>query len=228
MTITKTILSQNYYGFQDKMYLQTNGLAMGAPTSSIFSEIYLQYLENTKIFNILTKTGIEAYFRYVDDILIIYNKNHIDIGEVLSSFNSLTPNLKFTLEQEKDGTLNFLDISISKTNNKFSYGIYRKPTTTDTIIPNDSCHPREHKLAAIRYLVNRANTYDLDTGKKEAEINTIKQIIRNNGYDASATEKVNYIESRQENRTHDNKKWTKFTYVGTDTRQITKFFRTHR
>ena len=47
MTITKTILSQNYYGFQDKTYLQTKGLAMGAPNSSVLSEIYLQYLENT-------------------------------------------------------------------------------------------------------------------------------------------------------------------------------------
>ena len=84
-------------------------------------------------------------------------------------------------------------------------------------------------MAAIRYLVNRANTYDLDTGKKEAEINTIKQIIRNNGYDASATEKVNYTESRQEKKTDDNKKWTKFTYVGRETRQITNFFfETHR
>ena len=100
LTITKTILSQNYYGFQDKTYLQTKGLAMGAPTSSVLSEIYLQYLENTKILDIITKTGIEAYSRYVDDILIIYNKRHIDIEEVLYSFNNLTPNLKFTLEQE--------------------------------------------------------------------------------------------------------------------------------
>ena len=111
----------------------------------------------------------------------------------------------------------------------FSYNIYRKPTTTDTIIPYDSCHPHEHKLAAIRYLVNRANTYDLDTEKKEAEINTIKQIIRNNGYDASTTETVNHTEHRQRKKTHDSKKWTKkwtkFTYVGKETRQITKFFR---
>jgi len=71
----------------------------------------------------------------------------------------------------------------------------------------------------------KQSKHDLDTEKKEAEINTIKQIIRNNGYDASATEKVNYTEFRQEKKTHDNKKWTKFTYVGRETRQITKFFR---
>jgi len=49
LAITHTILSQNYYGFKGKTYLQAKGLAMGAPSSSILSEIYLQFLENTKI-----------------------------------------------------------------------------------------------------------------------------------------------------------------------------------
>jgi hypothetical protein len=45
---------------------------MGAPASSILSEIYLQYLENTKIYGILAGSKIEGYFRNVDDILVIY------------------------------------------------------------------------------------------------------------------------------------------------------------
>ena len=40
MTITKTILAQNYYGFKGKTYLQSKGLAMGTPTSSILCEMY--------------------------------------------------------------------------------------------------------------------------------------------------------------------------------------------
>ena len=47
-----------------------------------------------------------------------------------------------------------------------TFDIYRKPTTSDAIIPNDSCHPPEHKLTAIRYFVNRMNRYDLDEGLK--------------------------------------------------------------
>ena len=44
---------------------------MGAPNSHIFFEIYLQYLENTKIIDILVEHNIIRYFPYVDDILII-------------------------------------------------------------------------------------------------------------------------------------------------------------
>jgi len=45
--LSKTITGQNSFQFLDKTYLQTEGLAIGAPTSSISSEFYLHYLENT-------------------------------------------------------------------------------------------------------------------------------------------------------------------------------------
>ena len=38
----------NYFRFQDTLYLQEEGLAMGTPTLSIFFEIYLQHDENKK------------------------------------------------------------------------------------------------------------------------------------------------------------------------------------
>jgi hypothetical protein len=130
-------------------------------------------MKNTKIYDILHKTRVEGYFRYVDDILLIY-KNITDIEEILSMFNNITPDLNFTLEQEQDNRLNFLDLTIKKTTNKLTFDIYRKPTTSDAIICNDSCHPPEHKLAAVRYFINRINTYDLDHAKKQVETDIVK------------------------------------------------------
>jgi hypothetical protein len=77
----------------------------------------------------------------------------------LDHFNNLTPKLEFTLEKEADSKIDFLDITISTEPQKLPTDIYRKPTYTDIIIPNDSCHPKEHKLAAIRHFYNRMNTY---------------------------------------------------------------------
>jgi hypothetical protein len=114
---------------------------MEAPTSSILSEIYLQYIEHNKTLEILTNHNILGYFRYVDDILIAFNNDLTDIQEVFNSFNRLSPTLKFTMEPETDNQINFLDITVKKETNKFSFNIYRKPTTTDTIIPRVSCHP---------------------------------------------------------------------------------------
>jgi len=62
MKITLTIISQNYFQFQGTIYLQKEGLAMGAPTSSILSEIYLQHMENNTIPELLEKHNIKGYF----------------------------------------------------------------------------------------------------------------------------------------------------------------------
>ena len=78
------------------------------------------------------------------------------------------------MEEESDNKINFLDITISKEENNISFNTYRKPATTDTIIPSDSCHPLEHKFAAMRYLTNKLKTYtlnDTDIEKKEKKHN---------------------------------------------------------
>ena len=61
LSITNLIITQIYFSFQDKTYIQSNGLAMGAPTSSFLPEIYLQFLENTKIFDILKEEKIRIF-----------------------------------------------------------------------------------------------------------------------------------------------------------------------
>jgi hypothetical protein len=64
---------------------------MGAPLSSMFSEIFLQHIEITKIIHILLQYHIVGYFLYVDNILIAYRQNLTNIHDVLACFNKLTP-----------------------------------------------------------------------------------------------------------------------------------------
>jgi hypothetical protein len=99
LSLSNTVLDQNYFCYQGTIYRQTEGLAMGAPTSSLFSEIYLQHLEGTQIFSILVQHQIVGYFWFVDDILIAYRQSLTNIHEVLTKFNNLTPKLNFTLEE---------------------------------------------------------------------------------------------------------------------------------
>ena len=93
-----TILKQNHFEFQGSQNSQTQGLAMGPPTSSILSEIYLQYIQHTEMYNILQQHNIIGYFRYVDDILIVYNDKDMNIQNVLEQFNNISPTLNFTIE----------------------------------------------------------------------------------------------------------------------------------
>jgi len=119
--------------------------------------------------------------------------------------------------------INYLDITIQRTQRGFSTNIYRKPTTTDSIIPNDSCYPIGHKMAAIHYLNNRMNTYQLSQSAVKQE-NIIIQILSNNKYDPSILEKVKHKKEKpkpkQNNKNH---KWAKSTYTGRETLLSPKF-----
>jgi len=88
--------------------------------------------------------------------------------------------MTFTMEEEINNNINFLDITISKDENMLSFNAHRKSIATDIIIPNDSCHPSEQKLGAIRYLVNRLSTYPINETNRRKEYNTIKEILHNN------------------------------------------------
>jgi hypothetical protein len=59
--LTKTMMNQNYFQFITENYVQTEELAMGAPTSATLSEIYLQSLENSIIYSILKTHNIKGY-----------------------------------------------------------------------------------------------------------------------------------------------------------------------
>jgi len=121
---------------------------MGAPSSGLIAEIFLQHTEQKHLPHITHKHKIINYCRYVGDILIIFDSTHTNIQQILNEFNTLHPKLHFTTEMEKDQSLNYLDVSIHRTPTDINTAIYRKPTFTDTIIPYTSNHPAHHKYAS--------------------------------------------------------------------------------
>ena len=132
------------------------------------------------------------------------------------------PTMKFTIEKERENTITFLDITIEKEHDKLIFDTYRKPTTTDSIIPCDSCHPTEHKMAAVRYLTNRMNKYYLSTASKDKERKIIKHILQENKYDTSIID-INPKTKNSKKKT--GTKWAKFTYAGKETKFITKLLK---
>ena len=92
--------------------IQKEELAMGAPTSGLIAEFFLQIIENIHLTHLSDKHMFAGYFSYVDDILLIYDSNHTNIQDISKDLNTLQPNLKFTTETETDNKLNYLNINI--------------------------------------------------------------------------------------------------------------------
>jgi hypothetical protein len=111
----------------------------------------------------------------VNDILLVCNKKNYRHQQYPQKPNEINPKLQFTIEKEKDSVINFLNVTVIRNPNNVHYDIYRKPTTTDNIIHNTSCHPTEHKMLAMSYLIHRINTYP--TQNKTDEENVIKHVM---------------------------------------------------
>jgi hypothetical protein len=176
-----TIIIQNYFEHNSTYYMQSDGLAMGAPASSFLSEIFIQYLEHNYILRTLRKHNT-VYYRYVGDILIVYNCENTHINATRLQYNSLRRKLQFTIENEYNSRLNFLDLIIDRAQDHLQFGIYRKPTATDILINGNSCHPVEHEMSGVKYLINRLITYPITGHNKVAKVKTIEQMLKVNNY----------------------------------------------
>ena len=190
LTLINLCLEQNYFTFNNNFFVQKDGLPMGSPLSPLLAELFMDSFEcnlfsNNKIKNII------FWYRYVDDILCLFNGTSRQVTSFLNTLNSLEPNIQFTVEIEKDNSINFLDLTIDhKNKNKFNFQIYRKPTYTDTIIPSTSNHPFSTKMAAFHSLINRIINIPLDEHNFKKEVNIITTIAENNGYDKHRIKKL--------------------------------------
>ncbi|KAK5645127.1 hypothetical protein RI129_006427 [Pyrocoelia pectoralis] len=72
--------------------------------------------------------------------------------------------------------LPFLDLCLHKSPHNISFSFYRKPTTTDNLIPFDSIHPFLHKLAGLNALLFRLFKIPMSPTHFNDEYNIIKQI----------------------------------------------------
>ena len=195
---------------------------MGAPTSALISQIYLQCIEHTLLIDTHTNNNILGYFRYVDDILIVHNNESTNIDPVLQQFNDITNKLHFTIEKGNNNILNILDISIHRHTSKFEFGVYRKPTVTHHIIPNDSNLPPSHKFSAITFLTIRMNTYPSSSQNKDKEFATMKHMLHANNYKTSPYRKN--TRHKQTTETPPTQKELPSHILDTKKRKITNIF----
>jgi hypothetical protein len=81
--------------------------------------------------------------------------------------------------------------------------VCRKRPTTDVMINNNSCHPQEHKLAAIKNWIHKLLMLPINENSKKKELNTIihVNIALNNGYEKNDILILyNWLKHKQNNK----------------------------
>ena len=97
----------------------------------------------------------ERYFRYVDSTFRVF-VSEPGAGKFFSHLNSMHPTLRFTLEEENNSTVPFLDALVRKGTSTFLTTVFRKPTFTGLYIRWDSFCPKKQKINLIKTLTHWA------------------------------------------------------------------------
>ena len=179
---------ESHFIYDEKIYSQINGIAMGSPLGPLFADIYINYLEN-KLMPRLKRDGVLFWRRFVDDTFVILEKNaNVDnINEILNSFDQ---DITFTREEETNNSISFLDIFITRkptnqswiTTSSFDTTIYRKSTYTGLITKWDSFVPDSYKVSTISSMIYRAIKICSSFKLIHKQFQTIKDIATKNGY----------------------------------------------
>jgi hypothetical protein len=143
-----------------------------------------------------------------------------------NEFNNIHPQLQFTVECETKNTLNFLDLSTHRQSHTIQFDIFQKPTFTYTIIPYNSCHPKEHAYAAPRYLIHRWENYPITSEAKRQEPRVLQNILHNNSFPLQIIQKLQETKDKEHKKIDNTKqKWISFTFSWNETRRITNIFK---
>jgi hypothetical protein len=184
-TLLRVATSETHFTFDNKMYIQHNGVAMGAPLAPIIADIFMSHLEET-LMDRLVQSGVCEWYRYVDDTFILMEPD-TNVDGVLNILNNFHPSIQFTCQPETGNSLPFLDVLVTRSidSKKFHTTVYRKPTFTGLMIKWDSFVPMQYKKSSIVSLVQRALYVCSNYSLLSDEFDNIREFGQKNGYPLS-------------------------------------------
>ena len=164
------------FSFNDNIYRQTDGVAIGSPLGPALANIFVGFYEK----KIPEEEYPRLYFRFVDDVFS-YFANQSKSVEFFERLNGLHEALRFTQEGEQGCSLPFLDVKVSRTDDGIIMSMYRKLTFTGRYTPWDSFSATSYKINLVRSLTNRVLRI-CSPSVIDEELKTPRTILSKNGY----------------------------------------------
>ena len=102
-----TLCTKNvHFSFNNEIYVQIDGVAMGSPLGLVIENIFMVELETTLVPKL--ENHVQKSRCFADDTFAYVKVGSVDY--VLPVLNWFYKNIKFTYEEEQNNTLPFLDV----------------------------------------------------------------------------------------------------------------------
>ncbi|BHF59378.1 hypothetical protein SprV_0100233500 [Sparganum proliferum] len=165
--------------FDNQLYREVTGVAMGSPLGPLLADVFMGELERFQLSDQIDQ--LKHYGRYVDDIFAIVTAE-TNIDALIDTVNQAHPSIKFTMEIGTNGSLNFLDVLLSRRpDGVVRRRVYRKKTWSGKYTNFASFVPLQQKRNLVRCLAHRVRKI-CSTDSIEEELGKIQDFLRENGY----------------------------------------------
>ncbi|XP_062704289.1 uncharacterized protein LOC134286653 [Aedes albopictus] len=188
LEIVNFCLDNSYFMFRSQIYSQKFGTAMGSPLSPILADIVLNKLITTVVQSL--DFVILFLKKYVDDFFIVLPRDKVQA--TLEAFNNYNERLQFTVEEENNGRLPFLDILVIRNDDQtLSTEWYSKPISSGRLLNYHSFHPIQQKVNVVANFIKRVigltSTPNVDQIKR-----VVHAQLRRNNYPPSLINRLLY------------------------------------
>ena len=146
--LASLVLENNYFEFNDRIYRQKLGTAIGTKFAPAYANLFMTRLEERLLEASADKPLV--WMRFIDDVFFIWTHGEEKLESFINHLNSSHETIKFTSEQSRD-RISFLDVQVSVGEGGIlSTDLFCKPTDTHQYLHKKSCHPW-HTKKAIPY-----------------------------------------------------------------------------
>nr|VZI49613.1 unnamed protein product [Spirometra erinaceieuropaei] len=198
---------RTYFTFDGTIYEQVKGTPMGSPISGFIAEAVLQRLESL----VFQHHRPKFWARYVDDTFVVIERDQVLTFK--ERLNSVFPDIQFTMEEEENNQLAFLDVLVCRKDcGGLKTKVFRKATNTTQILNFNSNHPICHKRSCVRTLFRRVETHCSEPEDKVAESQYLRRVFRENGYPRNFVNQCLRKRDERQNRA-DPKFWRAIPYI---------------
>lgn len=178
--LMRFVCNNNYMTYDDQVYKQVNGIAMGTNCAPELANFYLLKLLDPIL---LKHQNVKMYRRYLDDILLLWYGDKTGLEPLLKELQQATK-LGFKMKASKK-SVDFLDLKIFFNHGSLEHCTHQKRLNKYGYIARKSCHPTHTFTGFIKGELTR---YALNSSRLEYYIITKRLFYKrllNRGYQRS-------------------------------------------
>lgn len=178
------VVHNNNFMYNEKVYVQLDGIAMGTNAAVSLANIYLHFTFDV---HLQRNPDILYFKRYLDDIvMVIKNDNHDDIKDICrSQWNTLAPGIRWTTEFSSPLPVLDLALTLTPTPNStlaISSNLFQKPVNVYGYIPWHSAHNRAVFRGFVRAEAHRFQRNCTHEKDFKCAITSFTNRLRSRGY----------------------------------------------